>query len=69
MENTKEEVFKVFYNSSLEKLQNQEESKFEKIINNIKNHKLFTTVIVAFIMFATVNLAMIYSFMKILKNI
>lgn len=69
MEYTKDVFFKVNYNTDLNRLEIEEESWTSKLIKKIKNHKLLTTVIIAFVMFSTLNIAMIYSFMKILQNI
>ncbi len=69
MEYTKDVFFKVNYNSDLNRLEIAEERWTSKIIKKIKNHKLLTTAIIAFVMFSTLNIAMIYSFMKILQNI
>lgn len=40
-----------------------------KLKEVIKNHKIITIAIIAFIMFSTLNLVMIYNFMKILQTI
>ena len=69
MEYTKDVFFKVNYNTDLNRLEIAEESWTSKLIKKIKNHKLLTTIIIAFAMFSTLNIAMIYSFMKILQNI
>ena len=69
MEYTKDVFFKVNYNTDLNRLEIAEESWTSKLIKKIKNHKLLTTIVIAFAMFSTLNIAMIYSFMKILQNI
>ncbi len=69
MEYTKDVFFKVNYNTDLNRLEIAEESWTSKLIKKIKNHKLLATIVVAFVMFSTLNIAMIYSFMKILQNI
>ena len=69
MEYTKDVFFKVNYNTDLNRLEITEESWTSKLIKKIKNHKLLTTIVIAFAMFSTLNIAMIYSFMKILQNI
>ena len=68
MEYTKDVFFKVNYNTDLNRLEIAEESWTSKLIKKIKNHKLLTTIVIAFAMFSTLNIAMIYSFMKILQN-
>ena len=69
MEYTKDIFFKVNYNTDLNRLEIAEESWTSKLIKKIKNHKLLTTIVIALAMFSTLNIAMIYSFMKILQNI
>ncbi len=69
MEYAKDEIFQVRYNTKLNRLEMKGDSWTSRWYKKIKRHKLITTVIVAFFMFATVNLAMIYSFMKILQSV
>ena len=69
MEYAKDEIFQIHYNTKLNRLEMKGESWTSRLIKKIKKHKLLTTTIIAFIMFATINLVMIYSFMKILQNI
>lgn len=69
MEYAKDVFFKVRYNTNLNRLQIEKERWTSKLLKKIKNHKLLTTVIIAFFMFSTLNIVMIYSFMKILQNI
>ena len=69
MEYTKDVFFKIRYNSDLNKLQIEKERWTSRLTKTIKNHKLLTTTIVAFFMFSTLNMIMIYSFMKVLTNI
>ena len=69
MEYTKDVFFKIRYNSDLNKLKIEKERWTSRLTKTIKNHKLLTTTIVAFFMFSTLNMIMIYSFMKVLTNI
>lgn len=69
MEYAKDEIFKIRYNTNLNRLQIGEEKWTSKLFEKIKKHKLLTTAIIAFVMFSTLNIVMIYSFMKILKGI
>ena len=69
MEYTKDVFLKIKYNSDLNKLQIEKERWTSRLTKTIKNHKLLTTTIVAFFMFSTLNIIMIYSFMKVLTNI
>ena len=55
MEYAKEKFFEVMYNTKLDKL--------------VIKKEFITTVSTAFAMFSTLNVIMIYSFMKILQNI
>ncbi len=69
MECAKDEVFQIRYNTKLNRLEIKSESWTSRLCKKIKRHKLLTTTIVAFVMFATLNMVMISSFMKILENI
>ena len=41
----------------------------KELSKTIKRHKLISTITIAFLMFSTLNIVMIFSFMKILQNI
>lgn len=69
MEYTKDELFEVMYNTKLDRLVIKKTRLGTKIRRWVKTHKFMTTVISAFVMFSTLNIVMIYSFMKILQNI
>lgn len=69
MEYTKDVFFKVRYNTNLNRLQIEKERWTSKLLKKIRSHKLLTTAIIALFMFSTLNIVMIYSFMKILQNI
>lgn len=69
MELAKNHFFDVKYNTKLDKLEIQRESWISKLSKTIKRHKLISTITIAFLMFSTLNIVMIYSFMKILQNI
>lgn len=69
MECAKDEIFQIRYNTKLNRLEIKSESWTSRLYKKIKKHKLLTTTIVAFVMFATLNMVMISSFMKILENI
>ena len=69
MEYAKEKFFEVMYNTKLDKLVIKKERWISKIKRFIRTHKFITTVSIAFVMFSTVNIVMIYSFMKILQNV
>lgn len=69
MEYAKDEVFQIRYNTSLNRLQIGKENWTSGLLKKIKRHKLISMVVIAFIMFSTVNVIMIYNFMKILQNV
>ncbi len=69
MEYAKDEIFQVRYTTNLNKLQMKGESWTSRWGKKMKKHKLLTMCILAFFMFATMNIVMIYSFMKILQNL
>lgn len=69
MELAKNHFFEVRYNTKLDKLEIQRESWISKLSKTIKRHKLISTITIAFLMFSTLNIVMIFSFMKILQNI
>ena len=69
MEGTKENWFEVRYNTKLDRLVIKKERKISKFIRLIKKHRFFTTVSIAFIMFSTLNVILITSFMRILQNL
>lgn len=69
MEYAKDEIFQVKYNTKLNRLEMKGESWTSRFAKKLKSHKLLTTIIIAFFMFATLNIVMICSFMKILHNL
>ena len=69
MEYAKDEFFQVNYHTNLNRLEKKGESWTSRLWRKIKTHKLLTTTIVAFLVFATFNIVMIYHFMRILQSI
>ena len=69
MEYAKDEIFQIRYNTKLNRLEIKEENWTTRLYRKMKTHKLLTTTIIAFTMFATINMVMICSFMRILQNI
>lgn len=69
MEYAKDEIFQIRYNTKLNRLQMKGECWTSKLAKTMKRHKLLTTTIIAFGLFSTINIIMIYSFMNILQNI
>ena len=68
MEYAKDDIFKIRYNTKLNRLQIKEESWTSRLVQKIKTHKFLTTVIIVFLLFSTINIIMINSFMKILQS-
>lgn len=68
-EYAKDEVFQVKYFTPLNRLKGERKSWTSRWIQKMKSHKLLTTSVVAFLMFAILNMILIFSFMKILQNI
>lgn len=69
MEYAKDDVFQIRCNTKLNRLDIKEESWTNRLYKKMKKHKLITMTIIAFVMFATINIIMICNFMKILQNI
>lgn len=69
MEYAKDEVFQVKYSTGLNRLKGKDETWTSRLAGSIKKHKWITTVMLALLMFATINLIMIGNFIKILQNV
>lgn len=69
MEYAKDEIFQIKYNTKLNRLEMGKENWTSKLVKKMQSHKLLTTTIIAFFMFATLNVVMIYSFMRILEKL
>lgn len=69
MEYAKEKFYEVMYNTRLDRLVIRKERILSKIKRFVRTHKFITTVSIAFAIFSTANVIMIYSFMKVLQNI
>ena len=69
MEYANDEIFQIRYNTKLNRLEMRGESWTSRLYKKIKRHKLVSTTIIAFFIFSTINMIMIYNFMKILQNI
>lgn len=69
MEYAKDEVFRVSYHTDLNRLEGKKEKWTSRWANKLKKHKLMTTVMIAFFMFALINLVMIGNFIRILQNV
>lgn len=69
MEYAKDEFFQVSYHTNLNRLEKKGESWTSRLWRKVKRHKLLTTTIVAFLVFVTFNIVMIFHFMRILQSI
>lgn len=69
MEYAKDDIFEIRYNESQDILEIGEKSWTSKLKNKIKNHKLFSTIVMVLAVFSIINIIMIYNFMNILQNI
>lgn len=69
MEYAKDEVFQVKYSTGLNRIKRKDETWTSRLVSGIKKHKLLTTIMLALLMFATINLIMISNFIKLLQNV
>ena len=69
MEYAKEKFYEVMYNTRLDRLVIRKERLISKVKRFIRTHKFITTTSIAFAIFSTANVIMIYNFMKVLQNI
>lgn len=69
MEYAKEKFYEVMYNTKLDSLVIRKERLISKVKRFVRTHKFITTVSIAFAIFSTANVIMIYHFMKVLQNI
>lgn len=69
MEYAKEKFYEVMYNTRLDRLVIRKERLISKVKRFVRTHKFITTVSIAFAIFSTANVIMIYNFMKVLQNI
>lgn len=68
MEYAKDEIFNIKYNAKLDRLEVKSNTSLNRIWRGIKHHKLITTAMLAFVIFSSINIIMIWSFMNILQN-
>lgn len=69
MEYAKDEIFQIRYNTKLNRLKMREDTWTSRLGKKMKRHKLLTVTIVAFCVFAIINIVMIGSFMRILQSV
>ena len=63
------DIFNVKYNEKLDRLELPKEKKTSKVLNFIKKHKFFSSILLSLFIFLGINFYLIFSFMKILENI
>ena len=68
MEYAKDEIFKIRYNSRVNRLQMPKESLGVRMIQKIKRHKWISLIVILFLMFSCINFFLIYHFMNILQT-
>ena len=69
MEYAKDEILEMGYCTKLNRIESKDEPWISSFSKRVKRHKLLSCVVIAFFMFTSMNLVMLYSFMKILQNI
>lgn len=69
MEYAKDEIFQISYNERKDRLEIKHKNWTRKMKEKIKQNKLLSTVIIAFMLFSGINIIMIYNFINILQNI
>ena len=69
MEYANDEIFKIRYNTRLDRLEIAKERWTSKIAKKILRHKLLTMSVLAFFIFSTINTIMIINFLNILQNL
>lgn len=67
MEYTKDEIFKIRYDTNMNRIRIGNKSWMRSMIKKIKRHKFITTTIMALIIFSIINIIMIYNFFELLK--
>ena len=65
MEYAKEGLFNVNYNTKINKIKIEKEGWTSLFLKKAKKHKFLTTVVIAFLAFSIINIAMIWNFMRI----
>lgn len=68
MEYAKDEIFKIKYNSTVDRLQIPRENWTSKLLHKIKKHKFISVVIMLFFMFSFINFFLIYNFVILLQD-
>ena len=68
MQNTNENILKVDYNTKINHKKTRK-NWTSKLGYKMRNHKIISTTVIALIIFSTLNLIMVYNFMKILQTI
>lgn len=68
MEYAKDEIFKIKYNSTVDRLQIPKESLTSRLLHKIKKHKFISMIIMLFFMFSFINFFLIYNFVIALQD-
>ena len=63
------EIFKIKYNSTVDRLQFPKERWLSRLIHKIKKHKFISFVIALFCMFSVINFFLIYNLIIVLQNV
>ena len=69
MEFAKDEIFQINYNKRKDRVEIKHKNWTSKIKEKMKQNKLLSTAIIAFVLFSLMNIIMIYNFLNILQNI
>lgn len=69
MEYAKDEIFKIRYNTNLDRLEVGHERLGKRVLKTIKRHKFFTIVVTMFLIFSIINIIMICNFINLLENL
>ena len=68
MEYANDEIFKIKYNTRVDRLQMKHESWTSRFYKKIKEHKFLSMIVLAFFLFSSINVIIITNFMKLLQN-
>ena len=69
MEYTNDEVFKIRYNTKMNRLEMRKDRWTSRIAKMLKKHKFMSSIFIALVLFSIVNVVMIYQFIEILQNV
>ena len=69
MEYAKRTIFRMDYNERKDIVESEHKKGTSKLKEKILHNRLLATVIMAFVIFSTINIIMIYNFINILRTI